>query len=112
MDILKTQMHIEEITVLGGGAKGEIWRKIMADVWETRIIVPELLDEAGAMGAAVNAGVGAGIFKDFSAIEQFQKIKYIQQPDLQHRKEYHAAKTRFNEVYEAMKGVEHAYEKL
>lgn len=112
LDILKTQMHIEEITVLGGGAKGEIWRKIMADVWETRIIVPELLDEAGAMGAAVNAGVGAGIFKDFSAIERFQKIKYIQQPDLQHRKEYHAAKTRFNEVYEAMKGVEHAYEKL
>lgn len=50
LDILKTQMHIEEITVLGGGAKGEIWRKIMADVWETRIIVPELLGEAGAMG--------------------------------------------------------------
>ena len=67
---------------------------------------------AGAMGAAVNAGVGAGIFKDFSAIERFQKIKYIQQPDLQHRREYRAAKTRFNEVYEAMKGVEHAYEKL
>ena len=112
MDILKTQMRIEEITVLGGGAKGELWRKIMADVWETQIVVPELLDEAGAMGAAVNAGVGAGIFKDFSAIERFQKIKYIQQPDLQHRREYRAAKTRFNEVYEAMKGVEHAYEKL
>ena len=43
LDILKTQVDIDEIMVVGGGAKGRVWRQIMADVYNTRIVVPTVL---------------------------------------------------------------------
>ena len=33
LDVLKTQVDIKEILVLGGGAKGKVWRGIMANVY-------------------------------------------------------------------------------
>ena len=36
LDILRTQMEIQEITVVGGGAKSPVWRQIMADIFNAR----------------------------------------------------------------------------
>ena len=45
-------------------------------------MVPNVLEEAGAMGAAVTAGVGVGIYKDFHAIDSFIERQYITREDL------------------------------
>ncbi len=105
LDILRTQVDIREITVVGGGAKGEIWRQIMADVYDTRILVPSVLEEAGAMGAAVIAGVGAGLYKDFGAIQRFMDIAAVQEPDPEAVRAYEPVKKRFDACYEALKTV-------
>lgn len=47
LNILRQQVEIHEITVIGGGAKGDVWRQIMADVYNTRILVPSLLEDVG-----------------------------------------------------------------
>ena len=52
----------------------------MADIYNARILVPRLLEEATCTGAAVTGGVGAGLFKDFSAIEKFIDIEYVHMP--------------------------------
>ncbi len=107
LDILRTQIQIDEITVVGGGAKGAVWRKIMADVYNARIKVPSLLEEGSSMGAAVIAGVGAGIFKDFTAIDRFIEIKDIQNPDPETVRAYEPVKEAFNDCYFALEDTFH-----
>ena len=105
LEILKKQTDIPEITVLGGGAKGQVWRQIMADIFNTRIIVPNVLEEAGAMGAAVTAGVGVGIYKDFHAIDSFIERQYIVEPDPEAATAYVPVKEIFNDSYYSLEKI-------
>ena len=103
LDVLKTKLPITEITAVGGGAKGAIWRQIMADIFETDILVPETLEEGGSMGAAVIGGVGVGIFEDFDAVDRFLRIKERQEPRQEYAPLYQEKKAVFNRLYEALK---------
>jgi xylulokinase len=55
-------VETEQIRVTGGGAKSELWRKILADVFSADVYRVQS-DEGPAFGAALLAGVGAGIFR-------------------------------------------------
>lgn len=105
LDVLRTQADIDEILVIGGGAKGAVWRQIMADIYGARIKVPALLEEAGSMGAAVTGGVGAGIFKDFTAIEKFIDIEAVHNPAPESKARYAPVKEMFDECYFALEEV-------
>ncbi len=105
LDILKTHIPIDELLVLGGGAKGAVWRQIMADIFGTRIYVPELLDEAGSMGAAITAGVGCGLFRDFSVAETFIHIRETHLPDSENQSTYRHVKELFDDYYHALEPV-------
>ena len=102
LDILKTQVEIDEIMVVGGGAKGRVWRQIMADVYNTRITVPAVLEEAGSMGAAVIGGVGAGIYRDFDAIDRFLEVVDVQEPDPDAAEAYRPVRELFDNCYRAL----------
>jgi xylulokinase len=52
-----------EIRATGGGARSPFWRQLLADVLR-RPIVRTLVDEGPAYGAALLAGVTAGVFED------------------------------------------------
>lgn len=107
LDILRLHVPIQEITILGGGAKGSIWRQIMADVFDIPITVPLLLDEAGSMGAAITAGVGTGIFKDFTSAEKFIHTCQVHVPNPAHQRVYRQTKELFDECYYALKPFYH-----
>jgi xylulokinase len=51
------------IRVVGGGARSELWLQIKADV-TGRTVRAVLADEPTALGAAVLAGLAAGVFRD------------------------------------------------
>lgn len=102
LDILRTHVKIDEIMVVGGGAKGAVWRQIMADIFNTRITVPAVLEEAGSMGAAVIGGVGTGIYKDFDAIERFLDIKAVHEPNPEAVKAYQPVRKLFDDCYFAL----------
>ena len=53
----------QEIRVVGGGARSELWLQIKADV-TGRLVRPVLAPEPTAVGAAVLAGLAAGTFTD------------------------------------------------
>ena len=105
LDILKTQVKIDEIMVVGGGAKGAVWRQIMADIYNTRITVPAVLEEAGSMGAAVIGGVGTGIYEDFTAIDRFLEIQAVHEPDPEAVKAYKPMRQLFDDCYFALEPV-------
>lgn len=54
---------IRQIRVTGGGAKSLLWRQIQADVYNAEVVITNV-DEGPAFGAALVAGVGAGIYRD------------------------------------------------
>ena len=74
----------------------------MADVYNAKISVPSVLEEAGS---AVTGGVGAGIFKDFSAIDKFISINSVHMPDSSSVAAYAPVRELFDECYFALEGV-------
>ncbi|HEU4507178.1 MAG TPA: xylulokinase [Pyrinomonadaceae bacterium] len=54
---------IEQIRVSGGGAKSPLWRQILADTLEAELVTVNTT-EGAAFGAALLAGVGAGVWSD------------------------------------------------
>jgi xylulokinase len=105
LDILREHVTIDEIMAIGGGAKGAVWRQIMADVYDAKIIVPSLLEEAGSMGAAVIGGVGVGLFKDFNVINNFLEISSEHMPNPDAVTAYKPVKEMFDDCYFALKDV-------
>jgi L-xylulokinase len=59
VDDLRSSFPADEARLTGGAARSPIWSQIFADAMGLEIIVTEA-DEAGALGAALCAGVGAG----------------------------------------------------
>ncbi len=58
--------HIEQVRVSGGGAKSPLWRQILADVLDVELVTVNTT-EGAAYGAALLAGVGAGVWPDVDA---------------------------------------------
>lgn len=64
LDIIKEMgIDINEVRASGGGGKSKLWRQMQADVFGTDIYTINT-DEGPALGAAILAGVGTGIYKD------------------------------------------------
>lgn len=105
LEVLRTQVPITEIMALGGGAKGSVWRQIMADIYNADILVPSTLEEAGSMGAAVIGGVGVGLFADFSSVDRFIEIKAKHLPSPDAVRIYAPVKEKFDACYLALKDV-------
>lgn len=58
--------QITQVRISGGGAKSELWRQIIADVLDTDLVTVNTT-EGAAYGAALLAGVGAGMWRAVDA---------------------------------------------
>jgi autoinducer-2 kinase len=56
-----TGLRFDEVIFTGGAAKGRLWPQIMADVLGVPVHIPAVT-ESSALGAAICAGAGAGIY--------------------------------------------------
>ncbi len=94
--------RIEEVTLIGGGAKGKLWRQILADVYGRPVLRPRLLEEATSLGAAVAAGVGVGLFRNFGIVNDLIEIvdRHTPRPDAQ--AEYERLYPIFLAAYDAL----------
>jgi len=78
---------IESIRMIGGGAKSDLWRKTISNVFGKKIEVPKH-DEA-SVGAAILAGIGSGVFESVEkAVKKCIEIKKIETPEPKKQKEY------------------------
>jgi len=109
VNIFRNHVPIDTITVIGGGAKNPIWQQMMADVYQTEIRIPNYLEEATSMGAAILAGIGSGLFKDFQVIDRFIRIQKTVTPIKENAQKYQELMSVFDNTYYALKGV---YEEL
>ncbi|MEM2178744.1 MAG: xylulokinase [Candidatus Methanomethylicaceae archaeon] len=80
----KKGLNIKEVRMVGGGAKSIIWPQIFADVLNVPISITKIKD-CGALGAAIEASIVAGIFK---RIDEAVKRMVIIEREIQPRPKY------------------------
>jgi xylulokinase len=99
-------LDVRRLTIVGGGAKGPLWRQIKADVTGLPVRVPTSV-ETTATGAAILAAVGAGIHPTVgAAVEAFVSYRPEEhQPDPGVREAYDEAYVRYRKVYASLKPV-------
>jgi xylulokinase len=109
LSIFRKHVEIDTITAIGGGAKGAVWRQMMADIYNAKILKPNYLEEATSMGAAIIGGVGVGVFQDFNVVDRFITIESEHTPNEQNRQQYLKMMPIFDDCYYALENI---YEKL
>jgi xylulokinase len=104
--------HPVAIRVIGGGARGRVWRQILADIYGLPVQRPALLEEATSLGAALAGGIGVGLYKDFSLAETLNPIVDTALPNPANRDLYDRLYRLFNQSYEAIEPLYQALAEL
>ena len=87
----------------GGGARSPFWRQMMADVFGLPVKTLQS-SEGPALGAAILAGVAAGLYKDVpSACRELVRENGAILPDPENRKKYAPCYEFFLSLYPALK---------
>ena len=91
-------LSFSQILATGGGSRSALWRQMQADIYGMQ--VARLSAEEGpAFGAALLAGVGAGLFRDVhAAVEQCVEVADVTHPNP-------ATQERYQEIYGVYKGL-------
>ncbi|MEA2073080.1 MAG: autoinducer-2 kinase [Campylobacterota bacterium] len=93
-------IDIEEIVFAGGASKGALWSQILSDVTGYRVKIPKVT-EATALGAAMAAGVGCGVYPSLeSAAKELVVWDKTYEPNLENKKVYDALKLKWQNAYE------------
>jgi len=99
-------LEVRRLTIVGGGAKGALWRQIKADVTGLPVRVPTSV-ETTATGAAILAAVGAEVHSSVAeAVEAFVAYRPGEQvPDPERREQYADAYRRYRDLYFTLKPI-------
>ncbi len=92
-----------EVTLIGGGAKSAIQAQILADVFDRPLNIPEKLEEATSLGAAVIGALGSGMVKDTDSLSIARPLTRTVYPDPEGRDFYRSLSERFVRLYETVK---------
>lgn len=93
---------VKELIATGGSANSLLWTQIKSDITGKDIIVPAS-DEATPLGAAILAGIGIGIYKDFNeAVDTCVKVKRTHKVNLNNKEEYNKSYEKYIRLYELL----------
>jgi FGGY-family pentulose kinase len=107
-DMTAAGFTLRRIVAGGGGAKSRLWTQIQADILGRPIHLPR--DKATmALGAAIWAGLGAGVFADYGeAIRRMVHIERAVEPVSERRAVYDALYRQYVDLYPGARPVMHA----
>ena len=89
--------------VIGGGAKSKEWLRLLADISGITLHTINT-GEGGALGAAILAMVGAGLYPDVkTACERIIKNESEIKPDMKNFKIYQSKFEKYKKAYKALK---------
>ena len=70
----------DEMVVVGGGSRSELWRQIHADLYKMNVVKTNIDQQAAALGAAAVAAVGTGLWSDFARIDAIHQVQGVAAP--------------------------------
>lgn len=93
----------QEIIAVGGGTKSRLWTQIVSDVTGINQVVAETTIGA-SYGDAYLAGVGAGVFPDYSTLtDTWVKVKEVVRPNPANQRIYDYLYAIYREMYPNLK---------
>jgi len=96
-------IEFNEIYATGGGGTSPLWRQMIADIFELPVVTIQNR-EGPALGAAVLAGVGVGLYKSIpDACKTIIKTNTAQQPVSENTKNYKPYYQLFCDLYPSLK---------
>lgn len=95
-------IDLKEFVLCGGGAKGRTWRKIIADIYGSSVSTVQN-DSGAAMGAAVLAACGSGIYPNLEeAVSGMIKGNKKEGYDREQHEKYMEQFAVYKEIYKRM----------
>ena len=88
--------------ICGGGGRSPFWRQMLADMYGCSVSTVQS-DQGGALGAAILAGVGAGIYSDLeTACDALVRKKDSSEPNMAANGAYAKYFTLYKELYRTL----------
>jgi xylulokinase len=101
-----------DLRAVGGGARSPLWLRLQADVYG-RPIRRTLIDEGPAYGAALLAGVAAGVFSDVDDASARVRLRdAVTEPDPERARRYDELYAVYASLYPALRDSMHALGRL
>jgi xylulokinase len=103
--IRRAGIKVDNVRIVGGAVKSRMWSQMQADMYKTPV-QSLVAGETGCLGAALYAGVAAGVYKDFfEATEKAVRIKETIDPNPSNYGAYDEAYERFILGYEGLRNI-------
>jgi xylulokinase len=99
--IEKAGLPVNQIFLIGGGARSRLWSSIVCNVFDLPVQIPIPAD--ASFGAALIAGTGVGIYR--SSMDAIQKCLTIERqltPDRSAAEEYRKQFAVYREIHDAL----------
>lgn len=90
---------VGRVDAIGGGAASDVWLQILADVWGATVRRRSIVEEANSLGAAVTAGVGAGLLDGFDVARDLSEVTGEFEPDPARHAAYQGRHEVFKDAY-------------
>ena len=98
----ETGIQAEDYRAVGGGSQSDIWVQTCADIFGQTFTRP-VITEAGALGAAIVAGVGSGLFASYEqGVRAMVKLDRTFEPDERQHEQYQLRYQRFTQMWPLM----------
>ncbi len=104
LEVFREKRTFDTLRVIGGAAKAPVWQQMVADVLNVRVEKLNLLEEGCSLGAAMVAGIGAGVFAGTTDIDRFLHVDGICQPNPESVEIYARLTRRMEDAYHRLKG--------
>lgn len=107
MQVLRQlDVTMERVRIIGGGAKGLLWRQIVADV--LGLTMEKVKVDDSSFGSAMLAAVGIGWFESFTqAAEVCVEVESVTVPDPENRRIYDSLFPRYKAIHDALAPIYH-----
>ena len=100
-----TGLPVTQIRTTGGGSKSPLWSQIKADVLGRPVITMQHTEDAACLGAAMIAGVGAGLWSSVPEIApRWIRPDQTFEPDPATREAYDELVGRYDRLLDCIKG--------
>jgi xylulokinase len=101
-------LELGEVRATGGGGKSAMWRQMQADVYGAEVATLAA-EEGPAYGAALLAGVGAGVFADVAAaVERCVVVSGVTHPNAAAQERYERVYAVYRDLYGKLRESMHA----
>lgn len=106
LNVLEENVKLsDDMLLVGGGGKSPFWRSLFASIYEKNILETNVGQDAGSLGAAAVAAVGAGLWENFDHVKKIHKLKNRVEPKPEDVAVYHQIMPMFEKICDVQSDV-------